>query len=165
VAKKALMGTIQITVFIFLLIAGASAFSQVLAMSGASRGLVSFITHLPVPPIVVLIGMQVILLFLGMFMDCAAMMVVTIPLFMPIVQALGFDLVWFAVIFLLNLEMAVTTPPFGVALFVMKGVAPRDTTMGDIYKAGLPFLGCDVISIALIMAFPAIALWLPALMR
>ena len=165
VAKKALIGSTRITVFIFMILAGAMAFSQVLAMSGASRGLVGAIMGLPLPPIAILIGMQIILLVLGMFMDTVAVMMITVPLYLPIVHTLGFDPTWFAVIFLLNLEMAVTTPPFGVALFVMKGVAPPDTTMGDIYKAGLPFLGCDVIAMALIIAFPVIALWLPALMH
>lgn len=84
-------------------------------------------------------------------------MMITIPLYIPIVNALCFDPVWFTVIYLLNMEMAVTTLPFGVALFVIKGVAPPDTTMIDIYKAGLPFLGCDVISMALIMAFPSLS--------
>ena len=66
---------------------------------------------------------------------------------------------------LLNIEMAATTPPFGMSLFVMKGVAPPDTTMGDIYKAGLPFLVCDLIAMVLIIALPAVVLWLPGLMR
>jgi tripartite ATP-independent transporter DctM subunit len=163
--KKALLNTIEITVFIFLLIAGASGFSQVLAMSGASKALIESVMQLPLPPIVILIFMQIFLLILGMFMECASIMMITIPLYMPIVDAVGFNPVWFAVIYLLNMEMAVTTPPFGVALFVMKGVVRPDTTMMDIYKAGLPFLGCDLIAMGLIISFPAIALWLPSLMR
>jgi len=73
--------------------------------------------------------------------------------------------VWFAVIFLLNIEMASTSPPFGMSLFVMKGVAPKDTTMSDIYLAALPFLGCDLIVMMLLFISPSLALWLPALMR
>lgn len=91
-------------------------------------------------------------------------MMVAIPIFFPIIIALGFDPIWFGVIFLLNMEMGGTTPPFGLNLFVMKGVAPPEISMGDIYKAGLPFLGCDLIAMALIIAFPAIALWLPGMM-
>ena len=90
---------------------------------------------------------------------------ITLPVFVPTIVVLGFDPVWFAVLVLLNIEMAMTTPPFGINLFVMKGVAPRDTTMGDIYRAALPFLGCDLVAMALIIAFPAVALWLPGLMR
>ena len=84
---------------------------------------------------------------------------------MPIVNAVGINPLWFGVIMLLNMEMATTSPPFGLNLFVMKGVAPPDTTMGDIYKAALPFLGCDLIAMILIIAFPTLALWLPAIMR
>jgi len=82
-----------------------------------------------------------------------------------VVIALGFDPVWFAVIFLLTLEMGATSPPFGLALFVMKGVAPPDTTMGDCYRGALPFLGCDLVVLILLLFFPAVALWLPQLMR
>lgn len=84
---------------------------------------------------------------------------------MPIVRSLGINEVWFAVVTLINIEMSATTPPFGMVLFVMKGVAPPGTTMGDIYKAGLPFLGCDLIAMALIISFPAVALFLPGLMN
>jgi TRAP-type mannitol/chloroaromatic compound transport system permease large subunit len=84
---------------------------------------------------------------------------------MPVVKALGFDPVWFAVIMLLNLEMADVSPPFGLGLFVMKGVAPKGTTMADIYKAVLPFLACDLVAMIIIIFFPPIALWLPSLMR
>ena len=163
--KKSFTSTVHVTAMIFTIIAGAMLFSQVLAMSGATRGLVEFVAGLPLPPIFILIGMQFILLVLGCFIDPASMIMITIPLYMPIVHTLGFEPVWFAVIFMINLEMAVTTPPFGVALFVMKGVAPPDTTMGDIYRAGWPFLMCDVIAIAFIMAFPTIALWMPSLMQ
>jgi TRAP-type mannitol/chloroaromatic compound transport system permease large subunit len=92
-------------------------------------------------------------------------MMITIPIFFPIVSALGFDPLWFGVMFLLNIEMSVTTPPFGLSLFVMKGVAPKDTTMGDIIRAGLPFLGVDVVVMALMLAFPQIVLWLPNVMK
>jgi tripartite ATP-independent transporter DctM subunit len=165
VVKKAFSGALQVTVMMFIIITGAKAFGQVLAYSGASQGLIEFATGLPLAPIFILIAMQVVVLIMGTFLDVVAIMMVTLPLFMPIVTALGFDPVWFAVIFLLNIEMATTTPPFGLSLFVMKGVAPPDTTMGDVYKAGLPFLYCDLIAMALIIAFPVMAVWLPGLMR
>jgi len=90
---------------------------------------------------------------------------ITLPLFVPVVHTLGFDPVWFAVLMLVNLEMAIISPPVGLALFTMKGVAPPDTTMGDIYKAALPFLLLDAIAMALIIAFPVVALWLPGIMH
>ena len=89
---------------------------------------------------------------------------VTIPLFVPVVTALGFDPVWFAVLMLINLEVAIISPPIGLCLFAMKSVAPPDTTMSDIYKAGFPFIALDVVAMALVMAFPILALWLPNLM-
>jgi TRAP-type C4-dicarboxylate transport system permease large subunit len=164
-AKKSIANTLKITVMIFIIIAGALAFAQVLAFSGASRGLIKFTLGLPLPPILVIVAMQFILLILGTFMDVVAMMLITLPLYMPVIKALGFDPVWFAVIMLLNVEMADVSPPFGLGLFVMKGVAPPGTTMADIYKAVLPFLACDLVAMIILIAFPSIALWLPSLMR
>ncbi len=109
--------------------------------------------------------MQIILFFMGTFMDTFSIMMITIPIFMPIVNALGFDPLWFTTIMLLNMEMATTSPPFGLSLFVMKGVAPPDTTMGDVYRAALPFLGCDLLVMMLMLAFPPVVLWLPGMMR
>ncbi len=163
--KKSLIGTIEITGMVFLIIAGASVFTQFLAASGATRGLVNFTIGLPMAPILIVIAMMIIGIILGMFMSVVAIMMITLPIFVPVVQNLGYDVVWFAVIFLLNSEMATTSPPFGLSLFVMREVAPPGTTMGDIYKAAIPFLLCDLLAMALIMAFPAIALWLPGLMH
>ena len=98
-------------------------------------------------------------------MDVVAIMMITLPVFVPIVNSLGFNPVWFATMFLLNIEIAGTSPPFGMGLMVMKGVAPPDTTMGDIYKAALPFVYCDLVVMALMLIYPNIALWLPGLMR
>ncbi len=165
VVKKSVAGTLRISGMILLIIAGAKAFSQILSFTGASRGLIELATSLPVDPILIVIIMQVIILFLGGFMEVVAIMMITLPVFVPTILVLGFNPVWFAVLVLLNIEMAMTTPPFGINLFVMKGVAPRDTTMGDVYRAALPFLGCDLVAMSLIIGFPAIALWLPGLMR
>ena len=164
VVKKSVVGTLRITVMTLIILVGAKAFAQILAYTQASRGLVEFTVGLPLAPIFVIIVMQIVVLILGMFMSAVAIMMITLPMFMPVVLSLGFDPVWFAVIFLLNIEMATTTPPFGMSLFVMKGVAPPDTTMGDIYRAGLPFLGCDVIVMALLIAFPVLTMWLLGLM-
>ena len=164
VVKESLMGTIQITVMMFTILASAKAFSQILAYTEATKGLAEFALSLPFPPLMIFAAMQVVVLVMGMFMNPVAIMMVCIPVFLPIIYNLGFDPVWFAVIILLNIEMGVTSPPFGFGLFVMKGVAPPDTTMEDIYKAALPFLGCDLIVMAAIIAFPSIALWLPSMM-
>ena len=90
-------------------------------------------------------------------------MLLTVPIFFPLAETYGFDLIWFAVIVLLALEISFTTPPFGLLLFVMKGVAPPGTTMRDIYLAAMPYIGCSMLLVALLIAFPQIALWLPYL--
>jgi len=164
IIKTIIVNTVKITGMMFMIIASAAAYSQILAASGATRGLVAFILSLPMPPIFILLGMLIILLFLGMFMSPSAIVLITVPLFMPVVSQLGLDKVWFVVLVLLCTEIGTTSPPFGSSLFVMKGVAPKDTTMGDIIRAALPFIYCDLISLALIIGFPAIALWLPSIM-
>ena len=162
--KKSFMGTMRITLMMFMIISSATAFGYILSFSGATAGMINFALGLPLPSILIVVLMMVIVLFMGMFMDVVAIMMIVMPLFLPVIYALGFNDVWFAVILLLNIEMATTSPPFGLSLFVMKGVAPRGTTMGDIYRAALPFLYCDAIAMALIIVFPVIALWLPGLM-
>jgi len=165
VVKKSFRGVLLVAGVLFLIIMGAKAFGHILAFSGASKGLIEFAGGLPVPPIVVIIAMQIIVMIMGMFMEVSSIIMITLPLFIPIIDILGFDPVWFAVIILLNMEMAATSPPFGMSLFVMRSVAPQDTTMGDVYKSALPFLGCDLVAMALMIAFPTLVLWLPSVMR
>jgi TRAP-type mannitol/chloroaromatic compound transport system permease large subunit len=150
---------------VLLIMTGALAFSQILSFTGASQGLVEAAINLPIAPIFVVILMLIVILFLGMFMDVVAIMMITLPLFIPIITALGYEPVWFGAMYLLNIEMATTSPPFGLSLFVMKGVAPSDTTMGDIYLGALPFLSCDAVAMILMLVFPNIVLWLPGLMK
>jgi len=100
---------------------------------------------------------------LGMFMDQLSMMLLTVPIFFPLAQTLGFDLIWFGVIILLALEISFTTPPFGLLLFVMKGVSAPGTTMRDIYVAAIPYMACAIFLVGLLIVWPQIALWLPSL--
>jgi tripartite ATP-independent transporter DctM subunit len=165
VITKSIYNTLKVTGMIFLIIAGANSFSQILAYSGAASGLADVATQLHVAPIVVVIATQVVVLIMGGFMSLVAIMMITLPVFVPVVTELGFNPVWFATIFLLNIEMAVTTPPLGMNLYVMKSTAPPGTTMGEIIWAAVPFLVCDAVAMALIIAFPPLALWLPNLMR
>jgi len=165
ILMASILGTVRITSMMFMIIVGSMTFSQIMAFSGASAGLIGLVTEIDLPPIMILICMQVLLLFLGCFMDNLSMVMIAIPIFLPIVTALHFDTLWFALIMLINMEMANTTPPFGLLLFVMKGVAPKNTTMADIYKAGVPFLLCDAAVMVLVMIFPQIALYLPGLIR
>ena len=160
IVVKAVGGTVYISVMMLAILMGAMGFSQILAFSGASRGLLEFVGNLPVEPLLLIIFMQLVVLVLGTFMEQVSIMMITLPLYVPIVKLLGYDPIWFAVLMLINLEMALTTPPFGMLLFVMKGVAPPDTRMRQIYLAGLPFLICDAIAMAIIIIYPESVSWL-----
>ncbi|TMH28770.1 MAG: TRAP transporter large permease subunit [Betaproteobacteria bacterium] len=160
---KSLEGSLRVTVMAFLIIFGSATFAQVLAFTGASSGLMNWALGFPFSPLGMLLIMIGVIFFLGCFMDQLSMMLLTAPIFFPLAKTLGFDLVWFGLIMLLALEIGYTTPPFGLLLFVMKGVAPPGTTMRDIYLAGMPFIGCVLLLIALIIVFPPLATWLPAI--
>jgi tripartite ATP-independent transporter DctM subunit len=160
--RQSVTGTLRTVVMVYMIIAMAVTFGQIMAFSGVTIGLIEFALGLTVPPVVVIVFIMLTVLVMGTFMDVTAIIFISMPIFMPVIKALGFDPVWFGLIMLVNIEMALTTPPFGMLLFVMKGTTSSDTTMGDIYRAALPFLGCDAIAMGLVIVFPALALWLPS---
>jgi len=160
----ALKGTLSISVMMLTIMAVAIGFSQLLAYSGASRGLLEFVTAMDASPIVMILLMQLIVLILGCFMEQIAIMLITLPIFVPIIKALGIDPIVFAVITLINLEIALMTPPFGLLLFVLKGVA-RDVPMKAIYLAATPYILIDVLVMILILTWPEIVLALTRLVR
>jgi len=164
VFRKCLFGTIKMTTFMFIIIMASMVFSQILAFSGASSGFIQAVVKLELPPLLVLISMQVTLLFLGCFMDNLSIAVIAVPIYMPVIKALGFDPLWVATMTLINMDMGNLTPPFGLQLFVMKGMQP-DTPMADIIRSAFPFLLCEAAVLILIMILPDIALFLPDLMR
>jgi tripartite ATP-independent transporter DctM subunit len=164
IMKKSVMSTVKVTVMIFMIIIVSSTYGEILAFTGAAAGMTSFITNLSIPPIVILIGMLVVVLIMGCFMETVAIMMITIPIYMPVVNAFGFDKIWFGVMMLIALETGLITPPFGVTLFVMKGVAPPEITMADIWKAVTPYVIIDILCIALVMAMPVLATVIPSLM-
>jgi tripartite ATP-independent transporter DctM subunit len=159
--KKSLHGGLRITAMLFLIVSGATAFSQILSYTGASDGFVKFALNPSFHPMMIMVVMQLVLIFLGMFIGQVPIMLITLPVFMPIVKALGWDPVWFGVLFLINMEVGLLSPPFGMSLFTMKGVAPRDTTMSDIIRSAMPFLYLDLVALALIIIFPGLVLWFP----
>ncbi|HJM42234.1 MAG: TRAP transporter large permease subunit [Nitrospinota bacterium] len=165
VTKKAVGSAVSISVMVLIILTGSAAFSQILAFAGVTSSLTKLGVGLPVHPIVILILMQIILVFLGMFIEQTSIILVTIPIYMPIVSAMGWNPVWFGAIMLLNLELATISPPFGMSLFVMKGIASPDTTMGDIYRAALPFVGLNILVMAIMIFYPAVVLWLPSFMK
>jgi tripartite ATP-independent transporter DctM subunit len=160
-----LQGTVKVTTMILLIVAASSTFSQVLAFSGATSGMIHAVSAVGFSPLMVIMMMFAILLFMGMFMDQASIMMLAIPIFFPVAAAQGFDLIWFGIVMLLALEMSGVTPPFGLHLFVMLGVAPEGTTMAEVAKSGLPFLACGLLLFVMLLFVPDVALYLPSLMN
>lgn len=155
--------TLKLTVMTLFIICGSITFSQILAFSQASDGLANLILGSGLTPLYILLGMLLVLMFLGCFMDQVSMMMITIPLFMPVVLTLDLNPIWFGVLMLLVLEISLATPPFGLLLFVAKGAAPASVSMSDIIYSVLPFIFMAMLVVALLIIFPQIALWLPGL--
>jgi tripartite ATP-independent transporter DctM subunit len=164
VMKNSVYGTIKVTIMIFMIILASTTYSEILAFTGAARGLVEFVVSQQIHSIVIIIMVMVAILILGCFMETVSIMMITLPIFMPIISALGYNPIWFGVLMMVNLEMGMLTPPFGMLCFVMKGIAPSDINMSDIWKAVIPFVLVDMTGIAILMAIPAISLVLPNLM-
>lgn len=162
---RSVKGALKVTLMSYLIVFGSATFSQLLAFSGASSGLIGWATSFDLPPILMLLAMFAVLLLLGTFMEQISIMMLTVPFFFPLAQSIGFDAVWFGVVMLLALEIGFTTPPFGLLLFVMKGVAPPDTSMKEIYTAAMPYILCSLLLVVLMVIFPAIATWLPSMIR
>ena len=164
VIRKSVEGTLVVTTMVFMILLASSTFSQIMAFSGASSGIVDWVTGFELPRLAMLLFMFAVLLFLGMFVDQISQMMLTIPIFVPLAISLGFDPVWFGIIIVLALEISTTTPPFGLLLFVMMGVAPPGTTFSQVVYAGLPYIGCAFVLLALLIAVPDVVLFLPGLM-
>jgi tripartite ATP-independent transporter DctM subunit len=161
---RALLGTVAVSGVILFIILGATVFSQVLSFSGVVNGINSLITAQNLSATAVIIGMILILIFLGCFVDQVSMMLITLPFFMPLVVKLNIDPIWFGVIFLICMQLGLLHPPFGLLLFTMKGVAPPHITMNQIYLAALPYVFIALVVLFLIFVFPPVATWLPRLL-
>ncbi len=157
--------TIHVTVMVFFIVVGSISFSRILATTGAISTLVHWATGLNVHPIMLIIATQIILIFLGAFMDPASIVMITAPLFFPLVKALGYDTLWFAVISLINIQLGLISPPFGLDCFTMKAIAPEDVTLGDVFRSSMPFMFLGFLTMVIIMIFPQIGLWLPNMMQ
>lgn len=160
---KALKGTAGISGMILFIILGATTFAQILSFSGASNGLVQFITGQGLSTNMIVVGMMLMLIFLGIFVDQVSMMMITLPIFMPVVQALGIDPIWFGVMFLICMQLGLLLPPHGLLLMTMRGVAPPSVTMGHIFMAVTPYVVMSLVLLAAVFWIPQIATWLPRL--
>ena len=159
VIRESMLNSLKVTVMILMIIAASATFSQVLAFSGASRGMLDLVLGAAVSPMWIVVIMLAIVVVLGFFIEQVSIMMITLPIFMPIVKALGLDPVWICIMILLCLSIGQLSPPFGLVLFVMKTVAPPEITMRDIYRAAIPYCVLDLIGVALVFAFPILATW------
>lgn len=140
---------------------GATASIGVYNLMGGIARMRSAIGYLPYEPWVVVLIMMLVLAVMGCFIDWVGILLLTMPVFVPIVETLGYDKVWFGVLFCLNMQISYLSPPFGPACFYLEGVAPPEISLQEIYAAVWPFIVLQAIAIGLLMAFPELALWLP----
>ncbi|MCB2171049.1 MAG: TRAP transporter large permease subunit [Deltaproteobacteria bacterium] len=163
--SESVLETGKITAMILWITIGARCFISVFSAVGGDDLVRDFITGLAVNRWIIMICIQLILVALGLFLDEIGIILLCVPIFIPIITELGFDPVWFGILFLINAQMDYITPPFGYTLFYLKGVAPEGVTMGDIYRSVIPFVIIQAIGLALCMIFPQIILWLPNMMK
>jgi tripartite ATP-independent transporter DctM subunit len=161
IIQDSLQKTIKLSAMVLWIFLGAKCFSQVYNAIGAADLLINLFADLNVNRWFILIGMQIILFIMGMFMDPGGIIMICTPVFIPVVQQLGFDPIWFGILFTINMELGYITPPFGFNLFYMKTLAqPMGIKMNTIYRSVIPFVLLEIVGLALIMIFPEIALWL-----
>jgi tripartite ATP-independent transporter DctM subunit len=160
---ESLFSTLRISVMVLVILAGAQAFTQLLAYTGSSRGLIELISGLTIPGIWVIVLMHFVVFVLGGPIGGIPLIMMTIPIFIPIVKVLGYDPIWFCVVMLINVELAQITPPFGITLYVLRGISPH-ISMAAITRAAIPIIICHILVMGLIIAYPPFAMLLPSLM-
>jgi len=159
--KEAAMRTLRLTGMIMWILFGAYCFSAAYHGMGANQLMQHAMQYIPGGPWGTIIFIQLIIFLLAMVLDPAGIMMITVPVFLPIVKAHGFDPLWFGILFVINMEIGYMTPPFGFNLFYLKGIVPPHITMGDIYRSVIPYTLVESTGLALVMIFPQIAIWLP----
>ena len=159
--RKAAEDTAKVTVMLYWLFFGSSALIGVYTLAGGTKLIQDALAGLPVGPLGVVVLIQIVWIILGCFIDWIGILLLTAPIFVPVVLALGFDPVWMGVLFCMNMQISYISPPFGPAAFYLKGVTPAGITLGDIFGSIWPYMGLQVIALGLVVAFPQIALWLP----
>lgn len=158
----ALVETIRTSGFIFVILIGAMTFNSFLAVSTIPMELAGWVSGLGLPSVVIMILIVILYLALGTFMDEVSMILLTIPIFFPLVTALGFDPIWFGIMIVMVVELGMISPPVGMTLYVIKGITP-DVPIGRIFRGVIPFLAVELVLVALIIAFPAIVTFLPSI--
>lgn len=161
--REALYTTFKLNAMLFWIIIGALLFTSVYIAIGAPDLVKELVMGMPVSRWIVIILMQLSIFVMGCFLDPLGILMITTPIYVPVIVALGFDKVWYGVLFIMNMEMAYLTPPFGINLFYMKSIVPPEVTIADIYRSIVPFVGIQAVGLAIVMVFPQIALFLPNL--
>jgi tripartite ATP-independent transporter DctM subunit len=162
--RESLVQTMETVGILIWLTFGAFAFIGIYNIMGGTNFVRQLITGLPVEPIVIILFMMAILLVLGSLLDWIGICLLTMPIFVPIIRDLGYDPVWFGILFCMNMQVSYLSPPFGPACFYLKGVAPPDITLQDIFSSVWPFIALQITALSLVLFFPDIALWLPRLL-
>lgn len=162
---RAFRDTIATSSMIFFLMVGAGLLSFTLTIGGVPQWFVGTIVAMPLPHIVILVFIVALYFLLGMFVDTISMMLITLPVIFPVILSLGYDPIWFGVLVVKFNELGLITPPVGVNVYVIKGVAPPDISLEDVFRGVMPFLIAELISLSILIAFPVISLWLPSTMK
>jgi tripartite ATP-independent transporter DctM subunit len=162
--KKTLLETAKVSISILFIIVASTTFSQILTFSGATGGMLTAVTEMQLSPSALVLMMLLILLVLGCFIDQVSMMMITLPFFMPLAVAAGIDTVWLGLMMLVAIEIGLLTPPFGILLMVMQGVAPPPIKLPDIYRAAFPFILIELAVLTIMFLWPDIVLLLPQLL-
>jgi tripartite ATP-independent transporter DctM subunit len=162
--RGALQTTLRLSCMVMWIIFGASVFTALYTAIGAHEFTRQILSYLPGGSWGIVIGMQLIWMIMGCFLDPNGIIMITAPIFFPIINSLGFDPVWFGVLFVINMEMGYLTPPFGFNLFYMQAVVPKEIVMTDIYRSVIPFVAIQAIGLILCMIFPEIIMYLPKLL-
>jgi tripartite ATP-independent transporter DctM subunit len=161
VIKEASYGTMKLLGMVLWIMVGIGIFNSFFMASGGKDLIKNLVVG--VSPWTVLIGMQLSLFLLGMVMDDYAIVMIATPLYAPVIVSLGFDPIWFGILFIMNMGMGMMTPPYGFAHFYMKAVVPKNILMSDIWRSVIPFVGLQVIGLIIVIIFPQLVLWLPGL--
>lgn len=160
--SESLLRTLRLTGMIIWILFAAHAFSAAYQGMGAQSFIEGLMAHIPGGKWGTIVFIQLVLFLLGMVLDPVGIMLITLPVFLPVVTALGFDPIWFGIMFIINMEIGYQTPPFGFNLFYLKGIVPKGITMGDIYRSVIPYTLVMIFGLILVMIFPALATWLPS---
>lgn len=161
VLNAAVLTTLKVSCMVLLLCIAGTSLASLLSGAGVATFVSNSMTGLPIGPMGVIIVMMVILLIMGMFIDTIAIIMITMPIFLPVIIQLGFDPLWFALVFTINILIGLITPPYGMCLFYMKGLVPADVSMGDIYRSITAYVLIEIAVLVIAVAWPPLLLWLP----